>query len=121
MTEIDLSAAKIPPRREGTKHDADKVRLDLLPVDALHAIAEVLTIGAATYGDRNWEQGMAWGRLYRAAISHLMKWWAGEPTDRDTGKPHLAHAACCVLFLLAYHLRGAGTDNRPAPSANLPR
>jgi hypothetical protein len=33
--------------------------------------------------------------------------------DHESGRSHLAHAACCVLFLLAYERRKVGTDDRP--------
>lgn len=98
----------------GVKHDSSKVRTDLLPPDALWAVSEVMTDGAAKYGDRNWERGMAWGRLLGASLRHLFAWAMGENLDRETGRPHLAHAACCVLFLLSYQLRGIGVDDRPA-------
>ena len=36
----------------------------------------------------------------------------GRSVDDETGKSHLAHAICDLLFLLAYELREAGTDDR---------
>lgn len=102
---------------EGVKHDALKVRLDLLPADALGEVGKVLTFGAAKYGERNWEAGMAWQRLYGAALRHLFAWQRGEDRDAETGLPHLAHAACCVLFLLAYSARGLPGDDRPRGEA----
>jgi len=67
-------------------------------------------------GARNWEQGMAWSRLYAATFRHLTAWWGGERTDQETGLSHLAHAGCCVCFLIAFELRGIGTDDRPEGS-----
>lgn len=98
---------------EAEKFDGDKVPLDLLPVDALEEIGKVLAFGAKKYGPRNWEKGMTWGRLYAALLRHLFAWWKGEDFDEETGLSHLAHAACCVLFLLALMLRAGGTDDRP--------
>lgn len=89
----------------GVKFDDNKRRDDLFPVDAFQSISEVLTFGAKKYADRNWEKGMKWGRLYRAALGHLMEWWKGNDLDPETNLPHLAHAATCVIFLLSYHLR----------------
>lgn len=96
----------------GTKHDAGKVRLDLLPFDAVTEIAHVLTFGARKYGDRNWEGGFKWGRLLGACLRHLFAWAGGEDVDQETGRSHLAHAGCCILFLLAHELRGIGEDDR---------
>lgn len=99
---------------QGIKYDQGKDPWHLMPWDALKAIVAILAFGAAKYGDRNWERGMDWERLYRAAIGHLSSWWLNEGPDPETGKSHLAHAACCVLFLIAYEIRGVGTDSRPS-------
>lgn len=97
---------------EGRKDDAAKPRLDLLPFDALDAVGDVLRYGAEKYAPRNWELGMSWGRLLGAALRHLGAWARGVECDEESGLPHLAHAACCVLMLLALTLRGVGTDGR---------
>lgn len=98
---------------EGKKFDQDKVRYDLLPIDALEEISKVLTFGAKKYSDRNWEKGMDYSRLYRGALGHIWYWWRKNDLDPETGLSHLAHAGCCVLFLLSYMLRKTPNDNRP--------
>lgn len=60
----------------------------------------------AVRGDRNWERGQQWSVPYASCMRHLQSWFAGENTDPESGLPHLAHAACNLLFLLAYQLRG---------------
>ncbi len=99
--------------QEGVKFDQDKLPLHLLPFDALEAITEILAFGAKKYGDRNWEKGLHWSRVFRAANGHLWSWFMRRPPDAETGKSHLWHAGCCVLFLIAYELRNTGTDDRP--------
>ena len=96
------------------KADTDKLRLDLFPGDALFAISEILTFGANKYTDRNWEKGMKWSRPFGALMRHMWAWWQGEKTDAETGKSHLWHAGCCIVFLIAYEIRGIGLDDRPA-------
>ena len=64
-------------------------------------------------GERNWERGMDWGRVYAALLRHLFAWWGGEASDPETGKSHLHHVGCCVAFLIAYEARGTGKDDRP--------
>ena len=91
---------------EGRKDDLGKTRFELLPSDALEEIAKVLTHGAKKYADRNWERGINWSRCFGACMRHLWSWWRGHDLDAETGLSHLAHAGCCVLFMLAYQLRG---------------
>jgi hypothetical protein len=89
-----------------------KTRFDLLPVGALTEIAEVLTFGAEKYGAHNWSRGTAWSRYFAALLRHLFAWWGGEDRDPETGASHLAHAGCCLLFLLEYQRHGWGSDDR---------
>jgi Domain of unknown function (DUF5664) len=96
----------------GIKNDHGKLPWHLLPSDAIDDVLEVLQYGAAKYGARNWELGMAWSRPFSALMRHMWAWWRGEIYDPESGKPHLAHAACCVLFLVAYERRGVGVDDR---------
>lgn len=96
----------------GTKDDAGKPRMDLLPFDALTEVAHVLTFGAKKYGDRNWH-GLSVSRLFAAALRHLWAWWRGEDNDEETGRSHLAHAACCVLMALEQTLHRRQYDDRP--------
>jgi len=99
---------------EGVKFDAGKDPWHLLPFDAVRAIVRVLAFGAGKYGDRNWEQGMVWSRCYSALLRHLTAWWEGDDKDAETGYSHLWHAGCCVMFLIAFEMRGLGYDDRPA-------
>lgn len=94
------------------KFDTDKVKLDLLPFDSLEEVAKVFTFGANKYGDRNWELGFNYGRIIASTLRHIFAFCRGEDLDPETGLRHLAHAACNVLFLLTFQLRGTGTDDR---------
>lgn len=95
------------------KNDWDKDPWHLAPWDAFRSVVKVMAFGAKKYGERNWEIGLDWHRLHRAAIEHLTSWWEGEDRDPETGYSHLWHAGCCVLFLIAHELRGIGRDDRP--------
>ena len=97
----------------GHKADDGKLPYDLVPPDALEEIIKVLAFGAKKYAPRNWEKGMKWSRPYSALMRHMWAWWRGEHKDPETGISHLAHAGCCVLFLLAYEKRVLGEDDRP--------
>ncbi len=98
----------------GVKHDAGKLRLDLIPPEMHRALGEVLTMGARKYGDRNWEQGIAPERLYAAVQRHLLAWREGEELDSESGLPHVYHAFCGLGMLATLMTRrimdGAGPD-----------
>lgn len=98
---------------EAVKDDGEKLRYDLIPPDALEALATILTFGARKYAPRNWELGMPWGRVFAALLRHLWAWWGKRGTDPDTGRSHLWHALCCIVFLVSYEARGIGEDDRP--------
>ena len=91
---------------EGTKQDQEKIRMDLLPMDALYEVAKVLTFGSKKYGDKNWEQGIALWRLRGAKMRHDTAYELGESLDPESGLIHKAHEACNVLMELALILRG---------------
>jgi dATP/dGTP diphosphohydrolase len=100
----------------GTKHDGGKLPWHLLPFDAIEQIVRVLDFGAKKYAERNWEKGIAHSRTYAATLRHLTSWWQCEDDDPETGLSHLAHAACEVLFALAFVVREQpGVDDRPRP------
>lgn len=98
----------------GSKRDGGKPRMDLIDPRFQRALAEVLTFGAEKYDAWNWSKGIAYSRVYAALQRHLTAWWAGEPLDEESGKSHLAHAACCLMFLTAFEERGMEEwDDRP--------
>ena len=100
---------------EGRKDDQGKLPYHLLPSDAIEEILCVLDYGQRKYSPRNWEKGMDWSRPFSALMRHMWAWWRGENVDPETGYSHLAHAGCCVLFLLSYQKRVIGNDDRAKP------
>ncbi len=96
----------------GVKFDAGKPAFEYIDSDFLFEFAMVLEHGATKYAPRNWEIGMRWGRCFGAGMRHMWAFWRGESKDPDTGLSHLAHAACCIMFLFAYEKRGIGEDDR---------
>jgi hypothetical protein len=81
--------------------DPDKLRWDLMPWREAEQIVEILTIGANKYADDNWKYIPNLRRRYfAAAMRHFIKWFMGFKYDKETKKNHLAHALCCIMFLL---------------------
>jgi hypothetical protein len=106
--------------KEGVKNDTGKLRYDLIPPEGLDALAEVYTIGARKYADRNWEIGLSWGRVYGAMLRHAIRWLAGESYDPVDGQHHLASVAWCALALITYESRGMSQfdDRKPKQGNN---
>lgn len=96
----------------GKKYDHEKPRMELLSSIALEEIAKVMTFGARKYGDHNWRHGLKWSRVIAALLRHTFAFLNGEDKDSETGLSHLAHAGCCVMFLLEYEKRQKSYDDR---------
>jgi len=91
---------------DGVKYDEGKPRLALVPTKSLWEIAKVLTYGANKYPEAdNWKRvpGARW-RYADALLRHIFQWLDGEIYDKESGYHHLAHAGCCILFLLWFDL-----------------
>lgn len=96
----------------GAKADTGKARYDLIPPEALEALAELYSIGAVKYGDRNWEKGLSWGRVFAALMRHAWKWWRGETYDPVDKQHHMIALAWGAIALYTYQIRNVGTDDR---------
>lgn len=92
---------EIPVRK-----DAEKIRWELLPWDAVEEVVKVLQFGATKYSDHNWKAGggFNWSRVFNSTVRHLTSWFRGEDRDPESGLSHLAHCCCNILFLLHYAL-----------------
>jgi hypothetical protein len=85
----------------GRKDDNGKRRWDLIPWIELGEIVDILTFGAQKYDPENWKHVKdAKNRYFAAAMRHITAWWNGEKKDPESGQSHLAHAVCCLMFLM---------------------
>ena len=85
----------------GRKFDGGKLQYGLIPPMALKEMVRVLTFGAEKYEPDNWKHVPDSKRRYFDAMQrHLWAWKEGEQFDPESGIYHLAHAACCLFFLL---------------------
>jgi hypothetical protein len=98
--------------QKGLKYDDNKPRVELLSSVALLEIAKVLTFGAKKYATHNWRKGISWSIVLGAALRHLLAFLGGENKDQESGISHLAHAACCLMFLLEYETTHKEIDDR---------
>lgn len=97
---------------EGIKYDSDKAPMSLLSREALEQTAQVLAFGAKKYAAHNWRKGFQWSRPLSAAQRHLLAFQDGEDKDPESGLSHLAHAACCIMFLLEFEKTHPELDDR---------
>lgn len=96
----------------GRKDDAGKARFDLIPPEALEALASLYALGASRYGDHNWRKGMLWSRPFAALMRHAWAWWRGEKFDPKDGQHHLQSVAWNAFSLYMYELKQLGEDDR---------
>ena len=101
LSETPKQSVKSETPKQGVKYDDGKARWELIPFRAMRDVVDVLTYGSRKYADDNWKiVPDARKRYISAAFRHLTDWAGGEKKDSETGKSHLAHAICCLLFLL---------------------
>jgi hypothetical protein len=98
----------------GIKHDQQKPRWSLLPAGTVAQVVAVLEFGAGKYAPDNWKHvENARQRYYDALMRHVQAWWHGERQDPETDLHHLAHAGCCILFLLWLDNNAITTKDQP--------
>jgi hypothetical protein len=101
--------------KEGTKYDKGKLPLDLWSPYAIEETTKVLAFGADKYKAYNWAEGIRYSRVFSALLRHLWAFWRRRKLDEESGLSHLAHAMCCLMFLLHYEatLAYPAFDDRP--------
>lgn len=84
--------AKHPkPKEGGKKFDSQKLRLELIPPEAIEGLGSVLTFGAGKYGDRNWQNGIRITRLIGSLKRHLLKFEKSIDVDDESGCLEIDH------------------------------
>lgn len=96
----------------GLRYNKGKRRFDLIPPDSLALLADLLTVGAEKYAERNWEIGMPYKDAMGSLERHYQAWKSGEDRDPESGMSHMVHVFCNAMFLATWELRGVGTDDR---------
>lgn len=93
--------------KPGVKYDEGKPEYSLMPQDALHETVRVLTYGAKKYSPDNWKRVPDLQKRYFDALQrHIYAYQSGETLDPESGLHHLAHASCCINFMLQAALDG---------------
>ena len=98
--------------KQAVKFDSEKVPMHLLSGEALKQTAAVLDFGQKKYAAHNWRGGFDWSRVLGAAMRHIHAFNDGEDCDPESGLSHLAHASCCIMFLLEFEKTHPELDDR---------
>ena len=104
--------------KKGVKWDNGKVQWGLLPFVAIREVARVMTWACTRsepkpYPPNSWQDVETW-RLIDALYRHLDAYLdlAQSDADGDSGMHHMAHAACCCLFILHQAITGQAQKYR---------
>ena len=87
---------------QSAKNDAGKPRLSLVPFSIIWDIAKVREYGCQVYEDpENW-RSVEVERYWDALLRHVTQIPRNDllAKDKESGLPHLWHAACNVSFIL---------------------
>lgn len=101
-----------------TKHDEGKPRYDLLPWEAIDALARALTFGANEYGENSWRT-VEVHRYVAALLRHLSAAERGEAKDPKSGIDHWAHVLANAAFIVALREQGSDAKGRSVGHAGL--
>ena len=107
-----VSKKNIENSEKGLKFDEEKIRFDLIPGDALEALAKVYTYGTKKYSAQNWRKGLEWSRVFGALMRHAWAFWRGEEIDEESGLPHIMQAAWACFSLHVYSKTRREFDDR---------
>ena len=93
--------AKPTPRADRSlRHNTGKPDYSLIPMASLAEVAKVLEYGASKYERGNWLKPTSWEVSFGCLQRHMAAWQAGEDNDEESGRSHIAHAACNLIQML---------------------
>lgn len=99
----------------GKRDNKGKVRLSLIPSQALADMAKVLEFGAGKYGDHNWRlagDNLTLLKILDSLERHLLEIKKGNDIDEESGLPHIAHVLANAAFISQLTEDGTLIDDR---------
>jgi hypothetical protein len=91
---------KADDRARSLRYNNGKPDYSLIPMAALAEVAKVLEYGASKYERGNWLKPTSWEVSFGCLQRHMSAWQAGEDNDTESGRSHIAHAACNLIQML---------------------
>jgi hypothetical protein len=102
-----------PDTSKAKTDDGAKPPLAMLPWAGIREVAHVQAYGHKKYGDfHNFRKGIEVSRNLSCAVRHISDFMDGQDLDSESGRNHLAHAACRLLFTLQNINDGVAIDDR---------
>jgi hypothetical protein len=117
---LPTGEVRITDPKTGGQKGQKLAQLGALDPLSLLELAKVAGFGAQKYDRFNFLRGYSWSLSFDAFQRHALAFWNGEDRDPESGLPHMSHCAWHALTMLAFYLRGLGTDDRfkqPMPGA----
>jgi len=81
------------------KADAGKPKLSLVPSEIIRNIAVIREYGNKKYNSPNNWKTVEKERYIDAFYRHWLAYIDGETLDKESGLPHIWHAACNLAFI----------------------
>lgn len=88
----------------GTKFDAKKPPISIVPREFVEATAKAFAYGAGKYGRDNFKKGIEVTRTIDAALRHIFAFLDGEELDPESLEGHLSHASASLAMTI-YNLK----------------
>jgi hypothetical protein len=98
--------------KKGTKNDAGKSPISLIPFEAIKETARAFDFGAKKYGRYNFRNGIEYSRLIDAAIRHIGAFYEGQDIDEESGYNHIGHAIANLSMLIYMYENKKELDDR---------
>jgi len=91
-----------------------KVPLHVVSSPVMMEVGLAMMEGDRKYGGHNYRvAGVRASVYYDALQRHIMAWWEGEDTDKDSGLSHVTKAISTLFVLRDAMLNDMCTDDRP--------
>jgi len=99
-------------QRYADRHNKGKLEWDQIDFESLEPLVEVLMFGETKYSRDNWKKGQLITELLGSLFRHIIAFQKGEDLDSESGKSHIGHAMCNLMFIQYVLNNHKNFDNR---------
>lgn len=85
--------------KQALRYNQGKMDWSLVDFKSLEPMVEVLMFGAEKYSPDNWKNGLPIREIFGSLLRHLIAFKDGEDNDPESGKSHIGHAMCNLMFI----------------------